>query len=248
MIYLKSFYNKNVWKYLFIFLILFSLSLMLLDIYKCFKLSVDRELKKSEYRTIMVTFNNECNKDKILSIYQDKIEKIEEDSILFKTRKDYEEFTTQNNSCFSKSIIFTDNMDNYINIRNLLLILFSIIMILIIILMIIFSLNMLYDLKNDIALYKLIGYKLKNIMEIILRFYGLFYFGIYILSIILVNGVLEFYNFASLSDYLELDNLNLLSISNYLEVELVIILTLVVVLKRLSMVIKRSKPIELMKN
>ena len=248
MIYLKSLYNKNIWKYFFIFLILFSLSLMLLNIYKCYKLAVIKELKKTEYRTIMVNFNDECNIEETLSLYQDKIEKIEEDNIIFKTREDLEAFATQNSSCFSKSIILTTNIDNYIYIRNILFILFSVIMILIIILISVFSLNMLYDIKKDIALYKLIGYKLKNIMKKILEFYGLFYFFVYILSIILVNSILKFGSFASLSNYLKLDNLNLLSINNYLEVGLVIILMLVAVLKRLSKVIKVSKPIELIKS
>lgn len=248
MILLKSLYNKNIWKYLLTFIFLFTISLLLLDFYKCLELATSKELSKEVYRTITVTFKEECDKTNILNTYKEKIENLDEDNILFKSRIYLEEFIQNTSTCFLESIIPTTNIDNYISIKKVLLITFIIVIILVVFLNIIFSFNMIYDLKKDIALYKLIGYKTKDIMDIIFNFFLFFYIITYLSSISFTIIIFKLGNFNVLNNYLNIDNLNTLNIYNYLEVGLFIFLILIIILKKIKSLIKTNKPIELMKN
>ena len=248
MILLKSLYNKNIWKYLLTFIFLFTISLLLLDFYKCLELTTNKELNKEVYRTITVTFKEECDKENILNTYKEKIENLNEDNILFKSRHYLEEFIQNTSTCFLESIVPTTNIDNYISIKKTLLITFIIVIILVALLTSIFSFNMVYDLKKDIALYKIIGYKTKDIMDIIFNFFLFFYIITYLSSICYTIVIFKLGNFNALNNYLNIDNLNTLNIYNYLEVGLIIFLILAIILKKIKSLIKINKPIELMKN
>lgn len=248
MIFFKSLYSKNIWKYLLIFILLFTISLLLLDFYKCFELATNKELNKEVYRTITVTFKEECDKETILNTYKEKIENLDDDNILFKKRTYLEKFIQNTSTCFLESIVPTTNIDNYINIKNALLITFIIVLALVIFLASIFSLNMIYDIRKDIALYKLIGYKTKDIMYIMFNFFLFFYLITYLSSISLTILIFKFGNFNVLNDYLKIDKLDTLNFYNYLEVGLIIFLILVIILKRIKYLIKTNKSIELMTN
>ena len=248
MILLKSLYNKNIWKYLLTFIFLFTISLLLFDVYKCFELATNKELNKEVYRTITVTFKEECDKENILNTYKEKIENLDEANILFKSRTYLEEFLQNTSSCILESMVPTTNIDNYISIKKVLFITFIIVIALVAFLTSIFSLNMASDLKKDIALYKLVGYKIKDIMYIIFNFFLFFYLITYLSSIGLTIIIFKLGNFNILNDYLKIDNLNILNIYNYLEVGLIIFLILAIILKRIKSLIKTNKSIELMTN
>lgn len=248
MILLKSLYNKNIWKYLLTFIFLFTISLLLLDFYKCLELTTNKELNKEVYRTITVTFKEECDKENILNTYKEKIENLNEDNILFKSRHYLEEFIQNTSTCFLESIVPTTNIDNYISIKKVLLITFIIVIILVAFLTSIFSINITSDLEKDIALYKLVGYKTKDIMYIMFNFFLFFYLITCLSSICFTIIIFKLGNFNGLNNYLNIDNLNTLNIYNYLEVGLIIFLILAIILKRIKSMIKTNKSIELMKN
>lgn len=190
MINFKVFYNKILLKYIIIFLALFTAIISFFIYFEYINVSINERIESEENRTLSLTFNNNVNYNQVLNNYKNKILSYkcnDNDCILiFDKVSSLIQFKKNNINNIEKLLIseMTNNENNYI-IKNILTFVIAISCVTFLILLFLFSKNIIYNLKKDIALYKLLGFSNLMICNIIFRFLGIYYFLILIISNIL---------------------------------------------------------------
>lgn len=200
MIHLKLLYKKTYLKYFIILFILITSIITLLCLKEDFNYKISKEKNSIDNRTIYVTFNldfdeNIFEKSKYIVDFT-----IEDDNYKIiltspdeynKFKQDYEKeintitkpnFDTSNYN-LSKKII------NLVLITNIIIILITFYMLLI---------NLKNSLKEDINLYKLIGFNNKKIISIVITFFITIISIIYIISIFTTKAIIYILNKSNL--------------------------------------------------
>ena len=185
MIFFKLFYNKNIYKQIVIFTLLFTSILILCSLYDSSIKNYYNVKEDEKYRTSIITFikdydvSNILNDKRIISINKDS----EEYTLVFKKSLDVEEF----------HLVYKDQIqsfasqpfsDNNFNITNIILRCVLIVCVVVmIILFFSFSINFIYSIQKDISLLKLVGFSNRRIIFMLFLFIFLLYSLIYIFSI-----------------------------------------------------------------
>lgn len=186
MIHLKAFINKSNIKQIIVFFLLFTTIIIFICLLKNIKISYTKEKESKEYRTTYITFIENYNPENILNDF--KIEKyLYEDDIyvvLFKQTSYIKEFKTENNSIINTFASQNFNDTNIIISKTIINILLSISIIIMSTLIFLFSMNYIYNIEKDVALYKLLGYSNNKIIELLITYMLLLYLTIYLISTI----------------------------------------------------------------
>lgn len=185
MIFFKLFYNKNIYKQIVIFTLLFTSILILCSLYDSSIKNYYNVKEDEKYRTAIITFirdydvSNILNDKRIISINKDS----DEYTLVFKRSLDVEEF----------HLVYKDQIqsfasqpfsDNNFNITNIILRCVLIVCVVImVILFFSFSINFIYSIQKDISLLKLVGFSNRRIIFMLFLFIFLLYSLIYIFSI-----------------------------------------------------------------
>lgn len=185
MIFFKLFYNKNIYKQIVIFTLLFTSILILCSLYDSSIKNYYNVKEDEKYRTSIITFikdydvSNILNDKRIISINKDS----EEYTLVFKKSLDVEKF----------HLVYKDQIqsfasqpfsDNNFNITNIILRCVLIVCVVImVILFFSFSINFIYSIQKDISLLKLVGFSNRRIIFMLFLFIFLLYSLIYIFSI-----------------------------------------------------------------
>ena len=185
MIFFKIFYNKNIYKQIVIFTLLFTSILILCSLYDSSTKNYYNAKEDEKYRTAIITFikdydvSNILNDKRIININKDS----DEYTLVFKRSLNVEEFRLAYKDQIQSfaSQPFSDNNFNITNIMlRCVLIACALIMI---ILFFSFSVNFIYSIQKDISLLKLVGFSNRRIIFMLFLFIFLLYSLIYIFSI-----------------------------------------------------------------
>lgn len=185
MIFFKLFYNKNIYKQIVIFTLLFTSILILCSLYDSSTKNYYNVKENEKYRTAIITFikdydvSNILNDKRIVSINKDS----DEYTLVFKRSLDVEEFRLAYKDQIQSfaSQPFSDNNFNITNIiLRCILIVCAVIMV---ILFFSFSVNFIYSIQKDISLLKLVGFSNRKIIFMLFLFIFLLYSLIYIFSV-----------------------------------------------------------------
>ena len=185
MIFFKLFYNKNIYKQIVIFTLLFTSIFVFCSLYDSSTKNYYNVKEDEKYRTAIITFikdydvSNILNDKRIISINKDS----EEYTLVFKRSLDVEEF----------HLVYKDQIqsfasqpfsDNNFNITNIILRCVLIVCVVVmIILFFSFSINFIYSIQKDISLLKLVGFSNRKIIFMLFLFIFLLYSLIYIFSV-----------------------------------------------------------------
>ena len=191
MLRIKSCLDKTIIKYGIIISILFIILFFMCNFILTINKQLSKERENEIYRTIYVVPINEIEFNKSIDEFKDNIEIITNDFdeyyITFKEYKDVNNYLNKYSNIFSRKSINNEDIDSKFSLtKNVIYTLVIIVSIIVIILIFIFSYNIIYNLENDIALYKLIGYKNKNIILSLCFSLYLFYFIMYNVSYLIV--------------------------------------------------------------
>lgn len=190
MINFKVFYNKILLKYIIIFLALFTAIISFFIYFEYINVSINEKIESKENRTLSLTFNSNVDYNQILNNYKNKILSYECNDnnciLIFDKVSSLMQFKKNNINNIEKLLVgeITNNENNYI-IKNILTFVIVISCVTFLILLFLFSKNIIYNLKKDIALYKLVGFSNIKICNIMFRFLGIYYFLLLIISSIL---------------------------------------------------------------
>ena len=191
MINFKVFLNKSVRKYGLILFVLFILIIICWNFNLCIDNQIKNESNMELYRSVSFVSKNKWNVEKSIEKYKDQIEEYEESEndyyLKFFDMTQLENFIEENKGNFSSISIASFSLDSkYGSIRTISDVLIILIVVSSIILILIFSVNIIYNLEKDIALYKLLGFKNKKIILYTLSFIYLYYFAMYLLAVLLM--------------------------------------------------------------
>lgn len=244
MIYFKSLYNKQIFKYLLIFVILYSALLTFFNFVK-YGNEKNEEIKNSESNRTVLIYNIEdnINIEKRIEKYKNKIlsqifnSSTNEYSLVFDTISNKNNFMQENSDLNYGSVILENN--SYYKVT---LTIFSILLIItivfIILLIILFSTNLIYNIEENIALFKLIGFPQLKILTILLIMFIAYHVVLYFLSIIIFNFITN--NIGDISKIY-------ININNYLMIGTFIIIAILISFLRVIYKVKKITPILLMK-
>ena len=168
--------------------------------------------------------------------------------IKFKERENLKQYLEEYQENISKLSIYDFSLDSKYNaIKSVTkwLIILSISIILFIILF--FSLNILYNLEKDISLFKLLGFKNKKIILITLGLLYIYYFLMFLISILLTRIVYYVFSLNSLKVILGVNNLYILNINNYILLWLIISIFIILSFIRVTYKVIKISPINLIK-
>lgn len=196
MIFFKLFYNKNIYKQIIVFTLLFISALVFCSLYNSSIKNYYSVKEDKKYRTAIITFVKEydesiiLNDKRIISINKDSDEYI----LVFKRSLDVEEF----------HLVYKDQIqsfasqpfsDNNFYITNIILRGILIVCIVIIVILIYnFLVNFIYSIQKDISLLKLIGFSNKRIIFMLVLFIFLLYSLIYLFSLFVSYIILNVMN------------------------------------------------------
>ena len=110
-----------------------------------------------------------------------------------------------------------------------------------------FSLNILYNLEKDISLFKLLGFKNKKIILITLGLLYIYYFLMFLISILLARIIYFIFSLNSLKLILGVNNLYILNINNYILLWLIISIFIILSFIRVTYKVIKISPINLIK-
>ena len=253
MIHLKDCFQKNLIKYGIIILMLFSTINVLFGLIKSVDISLSKEMNKVEYRTILIIdsdiekINNIISKNKNIIKEHTFDNKNNQFTIIFNNFENTQVFLDEYENNLNNISIFSFNNDNYIAAKNVFCVIMILCLILIYSLIVLFTINIIYNLEQDIALYKLLGYSQNNIIKYFLIAIYVFYLIIYIISILLSILILKYvpFNDGRLS-YISI--IKYLSINNYIIIWLLISIIIVISAVRVILKIKKISPIKFIKS
>ncbi len=249
MIYYKSIFNKYILK---IGIIIFFLYLMIFSLYNAFN-QINKNLEtiknKWEYRTINIVPNDDINIENDLKKFKNTIEEYYSDSnsnlkytITFKNYKNVEQFLKKNVNHYKVIEKYDYQETNESKVLIIVKVIIKIINVLLLILLSIFSIQIVSKLSKDIALYKLIGYSQNKIITFIIINLYIYYFLLFLFSILTFFYTIKLYNILFYSFY----KLNyLLNANNYVFIwklsNIPIILSFIIIIFK----IRRYEPIKL---
>lgn len=254
MLYLKIFYQKSIRKYGLILVVLFTLILLLVNFSKCIDIQKNMEEDLDIYKTLTFVPKSNWNYVDSITKYENYITEydLDEESntcyVLFKERENLKQYLDEYQKNFSKLSIYDFSLDSKYNaIKNVTkcLIILSISIILFIILF--FSLNILYNLEKDISLFKLLGFKNKKIILITLGLLYIYYFLMFLISILLARIIYFIFSLNSLKLILGVNNLYILNINNYILLWLIISIFIILSFIRVTYKVIKISPINLIK-
>lgn len=252
MIHLKACYNKSIIKYGIIILILFTATNVFLSLINSVNNSLEDEMNKPEYRTIIITDEHIEEIEKILNSNSNLIEiktldKLNSQyNITFKNKDGMNEFVERYEEEFFKLSIFTFNNNSYVIARNIFWGITIICIILIYILVLIFSLNLIYNLEKDIALYKLLGFNENNIIKYLIITIYIYYLFIYLVSTVLSMALLKVISQINQLPYITI--FKTLSFKESIVTWLLINISLIFAGVRIVYKIKKISPIKFIKS
>ena len=254
MLYLKIFYQKSIRKYGLILVVLFTLILLLVNFSKCIDIQKNMEEDLDIYKTLTFVPKSNWNYLDSITKYENYIADYDVDKesntcyIKFKERENLKQYLDEYQKNFSKLSIYDFSLDSKYNaIKNVTkcLIILSISIILFIILF--FSLNILYNLEKDISLFKLLGFKNKKIILITLSLLYIYYFLMFLISILLARIIYYVFSLNSLKVILGVNNLYILNINNYIFLWLIITIFIILSFIRVTYKVVKISPINLIK-
>ena len=254
MLYLKIFYQKSIRKYGLILVVLSTLILLLVNFSKCIDLQKNMEEDLDIYKTLTFVPKSNWNYVDSITKYENYIADYDVDKesntcyIKFRERENLKQYLDEYQKNFSKLSIYNFNLDSKYNaIKNVTkwLIILSISIILFIILF--FSLNILYNLEKDISLFKLLGFKNKKIILITLGLLYIYYFLMFLISILLTRIIYYVFSLNSLKLILGVNNLYILNINNYILLWLIISIFIILSFIRVTYKVIKISPINLIK-
>lgn len=236
MIHLKAIMNKSNIKQIIIFFLLFVSIIIFICLFKNTSDIYLKEKEKEDYRTIYITIKPFVNKEEILN--DDMIEKYlnEENEyiIVLKSSNNVDNFKLKYNNMINRFASQSFNDSSYKISKTIISIILSISIIIMTILIFVFSINYIYNIEKDIALYKLIGYSNNKIIKLFIIYMLLLYFVIYIISIIISFIITKYIITIAFISVLEILIL-------YLFVIIIVLISFIRIIKR----IKKISPIEL---
>lgn len=253
MIHLKACFKKNLIKYGIIILTLFSTINVLFGLIESVDTSLNNEMNKVDYRTITITDSDTEKVNSIISQNKNIIETFTFDNtnnqyiIIFNDVENSKSFLDEYENSFNNLSIFSFNNDKYVVAKNVFCAIMILCLILIYSLIVLFTINIIYNLEQDIALYKLLGYSQNNIIKYFLITIYVFYLIIYLISILLSVIILKYVPFddGSLS-YISI--IKYLPIQNYITIWLLISIIIVISAIRVILKIKKISPIKFIKS
>ena len=254
MLYLKIFYQKSIRKYGLILVVLFTLILLLVNFSKCIDIQKNMEEDLDIYKTLTFVPKSNWNYLDSITKYENYIADYDVDKesntcyIKFKERGNLKQYLEEYQENISKLSIYDFSLDSKYNaIKNVTkcLIILSISIILFIILF--FSLNILYNLEKDISLFKLLGFKNKKIILITLSLLYIYYFLMFLISILLTRIIYFIFSLNSLKLILGVNNLYILNINNYILLWLIISIFIILSFIRVTYKVIKISPINLIK-
>lgn len=253
MIHLKACFKKNLIKYGIIILTLFSTINVLFGLIESVDTSLNNEMNKVDYRTIIITDSDTEKVNSIISQNKNIIETFTFDNnnnqyiIIFNDVENSKSFLDEYENSFNNLSIFSFNNDKYVVAKNVFCAIMILCLILIYSLIVLFTINIIYNLEQDIALYKLLGYSQNNIIKYFLITIYVFYLIIYLISILLSVIILKYVPFddGSLS-YISI--IKYLPIQNYITIWLLISIIIVISAIRVILKIKKISPIKFIKS
>lgn len=253
MIHLKACFKKNLIKYGIIILTLFSTINVLFGLIESVDTSLNNEMNKVDYRTIIITDSDTEKVNSIISQNKNIIETFTFDNtnnqyiIIFNDVENSKSFLDEYENSFNNLSIFSFNNDKYVVAKNVFCAIMILCLILIYSLIVLFTINIIYNLEQDIALYKLLGYSQNNIIKYFLITIYVFYLIIYLISILLAVIILKYVPFddGSLS-YISI--IKYLPIQNYITIWLLISIIIVISAVRVILKIKKISPIKFIKS
>ena len=253
MIHLKACFKKNLIKYGIIILTLFSTINVLFGLIESVDTSLNNEMNKVDYRTITITDSDTEKVNSIISQNKNIIETFTFDNtnnqyiIIFNDVENSKSFLDEYENSFNNLSIFSFNNDKYVVAKNVFCAIMILCLILIYSLIVLFTINIIYNLEQDIALYKLLGYSQNNIIKYFLITIYVFYLIIYLISILLYVIILKYVPFddGSLS-YISI--IKYLPIQNYITIWLLISIIIVISAIRVILKIKKISPIKFIKS
>lgn len=254
MLYLKIFYQKSIRKYGLILVVLFTLILLLVNFSKCIDIQKNMEEDLDIYKTLTFVPKSNWNYLDSITKYENYIADYDVDKesntcyIKFKERGNLKQYLEEYQENISKLSIYDFSLDSKYNaIKNVTkcLIILSISIILFIILF--FSLNILYNLEKDISLFKLLGFKNKKIILITLGLLYIYYFLMFLISILLTRIIYYVFSLNSLKLILGVNNLYILNINNYILLWLIISIFIILSFIRVTYKVIKISPINLIK-
>lgn len=252
MINLKIFYKKEIRNYGVIILILFTLILLLVNFAKCIDFQKKEDEDSDIYKTLIMTPKEDWDYTESFQIYKDNIEEYninketEECYIKFDSRDNLKKYLNEYEGKFSKISISDFSLDSkYNTIKNITLVLINVCVFIILFIILIFSINIVSNLEKDISLYKLLGFKNRSIIFKIISFIYIYYFIIFLLSILLTRIIYFIFKLESLKNILGINNILILNVSNYVLIWLCISIFIVVSFIRVIYKIKKMTPIKL---
>ena len=255
MLYLKIFYQKSIRKYGVILVVLFTLILLLVNFSKCIDIQKNMEEDLDIYKTLTFVPKSNWNYLDSITKYGNYIAEYDVDEeintcyIKFKERENLKQYLEEYQENFSKLSIYDFSLDskyNAIKIVTKWLIILSISIILFIILF--FSLNILYNLEKDISLFKLLGFKNKKIILITLGLLYIYYFLMFLISILLTRIIYYVFSLNSLKVILGVNNLYILNFNNYIFLWLIITIFIILSFIRVTYKVVKISPINLIKD
>lgn len=253
MIHLKACFKKNIIKYGIIILMLFSTINVLYGLIKSVDTSLNKEMNKTEYRTIIIMDSDTEKVNNIVSQNKDVIENYTFDNInnqhtiIFNESENSKIFLDKYENDFNNISIYSFNNDKYVAAKNVFCAIMILCLILIYSLIVLFTINIIYNLEQDIALYKLLGYSQNNIIKYFLIAIYVFYLIIYLISILLSILILKYVPFddGSLS-YISI--IKYLPVNSYIIIWLLISVIIVISAVRVILKIKKISPIRFIKS
>lgn len=240
MINFKIFYNKFLLKYVIIFLALFTAIISFFIYSEYTSVSIEKKVEAEENRTLYLTFNKNVDCNRLINKYKNKILDYECNDnncmLIFDKALSAMQFKNNNINDIENILVneITNNENNYI-IKTVLIFVITISCITFLILLFLFSKNIIYNLKKDIALYKLIGFSNLKICNIIFKFLGAYYFILFIISNILSYFIL----------YIAIGINMEFKLSCLINCMLIVFLCLLISLLQLTFKIKKITPIEM---
>lgn len=243
MINFKIFYNKILLKYVIIFISLFTAIISLFIYLEYTNISIEEKIESEENRTLYLTFNENANSNSVISKYKNHIINYECNDnkcmIIFDKTLSAIQFKNDNINNFNNiSVNEIDNTENNYIVKTVLIFVIIISCIIFLILLFLFSKSIIYSLKKDIALYKLVGFPNLKIYSILFKFLGFYYLILFMISIVLSYFIL----------YIVIEINVKFSFDYLINCILIVFLCLLISFFQLILKIRKITPIEMMHN
>lgn len=243
MINFKIFYNKILLKYVIIFISLFTAIISLFIYLEYTNISIEEKIESEENRTLYLTFNENDNSNSVISKYKNHIINYECNDnkcmLIFDKTLSAIQFKNDNINNFNNiSVNEIDNTENNYIVKTILIFVIIISCITFLILLFLFSKSIIYSLKKDIALYKLVGFSNLKIYSILFKFLGFYYLILFMISMVLSYFIL----------YIVIKINVKLSFDYLINCILIVFLCLLISFFQLIFKIRKITPIEMMHN